>query len=128
MQQIVQTIQAAQYDLIQKPLDRVLVVQGGPGTGKTIVALHRVSWLLYNHREDLTPADVLVLGPSRPFIRYIRGVLPSLGDQDVTQTEVTSLGPDVRRGREESRRSAAQGRPADGRTVASSRSGACPGS
>ena len=102
MHQIVQTIQAAQFDIIQHPLDRVLVVQGGPGTGKTVVALHRVSWLLYNFRAELTPQDVLILGPSRPFIRYIRGVLPSLGDQDVSQTEVTSLGPSVRRGREES--------------------------
>jgi len=101
MHEIVQTIQAAQYDIIQLPLDRVLVVQGGPGTGKTVVALHRVSWLLYNHRTELAPSEVLILGPSRPFIRYIRGVLPSLGDQDVVQTEVTSLGPNVRRGREE---------------------------
>lgn len=101
MHQIVQTIQAAQYNIIQLPLDRVLVVQGGPGTGKTVVALHRVSWLLYNYREELTPRDVLILGPSRPFIRYIRSVLPSLGDQDVAQSEVASLGPNVRRGRDE---------------------------
>lgn len=101
MQQIVQTIQAAQSHLIDQPLDRVLVVQGGPGTGKTVVALHRVSWLLYNHVGELVPGDVLIVGPNRTFVRYIRQVLPTLGDADVKQVDLTGLAPSVRAGRVE---------------------------
>lgn len=93
MQDIVKTIQAAQHDLIHVPLDRLLVVQGGPGTGKTAIALHRVSWLLYNYPERLTDAEVLVVGPNPTFSRYIRALLPSLGDVDVVQQNLGSLGP-----------------------------------
>ena len=93
MQDIVQTIQASQYKVMRSSLDSLLVVQGGPGTGKTAVALHRVSWLLFNHRDELKPQDVLVVGPNPTFAKYIRSVLPMLGDQDVAQTDVGSLGP-----------------------------------
>lgn len=93
MQDIVQTIQASQYKVMRSPIDCLLVVQGGPGTGKTAVALHRVSWLLFNHRDELGPQDVLVVGPNPTFARYIRSVLPMLGDRDVAQTDVGSLGP-----------------------------------
>ncbi|UWP81282.1 UvrD-helicase domain-containing protein [Dactylosporangium fulvum] len=102
MRDIVATIQAAQYRLIRTPLDRLLVIEGGPGTGKTAVALHRVSWLLYNHRDQLRPQDVLVVGPHPAFTRYIRSVLPSLGDTDVEQLDIDQLGPPVQRGRPES--------------------------
>jgi DNA helicase IV len=98
MREIVQTIQAAQYDLICQPLDQLLVVQGGPGTGKTVVALHRVSWLLFNHRDALAPSDVLVVGPNKTFVRYIRQVLPTLGDAAVKQIDLTGLAPAVRLG------------------------------
>lgn len=98
MQDIVRTIQAAQYDLIRANLDQLLVIQGSPGTGKTAVALHRVSWLLYQHREVLAPADILVVGPNRAFVRYIRGVLPQLGDVEVDQRDLRQLVPDVRHG------------------------------
>jgi DNA helicase IV len=101
LQDIVQTIQAAQYDLIRQPIDQLLVIQGGPGTGKTVVGLHRVSWLLFNHAADLAPTDVLVVGPSRVFTRYIQSVLPSLGDGNVSQVDVHSLAPPVTGGREE---------------------------
>jgi DNA helicase IV len=101
MHEIVETIAAAQHALIRSDLDQMLVVQGGPGTGKTVVALHRVSWLLYNNRERLRPEDVLVIGPNRAFVRYIREVLPSLGDQDVAQRALQTLAPQVRRGRAE---------------------------
>ena len=67
MRDIVQTIHASQYHLIRQPLDRLLIVQGGPGTGKSVVALHRVSWLLFNE-ESLKPSDV-VPGPRRPAVR-----------------------------------------------------------
>jgi DNA helicase IV len=92
MEDIVRTIQASQYKLMRAPLDQVLVVQGGPGTGKTAVALHRVSWLLFNHRDTLTPADVLVVGPNPTFTRYIRSVLPTLGDEDVLELDIASVG------------------------------------
>ncbi|WP_027343054.1 HelD family protein [Hamadaea tsunoensis] len=101
MRDIVATIQAAQYDIIQAALNRLLVVEGGPGTGKTAVALHRASWLLANH-DGLAGADILVVGPHPTFTHYIRDVLPGLGDDDVRQLDVTRLAPDrLRRGRTE---------------------------
>ena len=101
LRDIVSTIHAAQYELIQAALDQVLVIEGGPGTGKTVVALHRVSWLLFNHRDRLRAADVLVVGPSAAFRRYIRDVLPDLGDADVVQRDIGQLAPEVPRGRSE---------------------------
>jgi DNA helicase IV len=96
---IVATIQASQYDVISRPIDGLLVVQGGPGTGKTVVALHRVSWLLYNRRDQLEPRDVLIVGPNPAFVRYIGAVLPSLGEEAVVQLPLRALGPRVRIGR-----------------------------
>lgn len=101
MSDIVQTIHASQYDLIRRPLDELLVIQGGPGTGKTAVALHRASWLLFNHRDVVDPGDFLVIGPSRTFARYIQKVLPGLGNEGVAQTDVRSLGPQTSDGRHE---------------------------
>jgi DNA helicase IV len=101
MRDIVATIQAAQYELIRAPRERVLVIAGGPGTGKTAVALHRVSWLLFHHRDTMRPQDVLVVGPHPTFMRYIGTVLPELGDADVELREVGRLAPDVPRGRSE---------------------------
>ncbi|WP_068402274.1 UvrD-helicase domain-containing protein [Kribbia dieselivorans] len=92
MHDIAKTIQHAQYELITQPLERLLIIQGGPGTGKTAVALHRVSWLLANHPE-LAEDGVLVIGPSPTFTRYIRKVLPELGDVDVDHRDLRSLGP-----------------------------------
>ncbi len=99
LRDIVATIQAAQFDLIRAELDQVLVVEGGPGTGKTQIALHRVSWLLYQHRERLHARDFLVVGPNPTFARYITSVLPSLGDGDVAQVDITKLAPEVALGR-----------------------------
>ncbi|HEX8802554.1 MAG TPA: ATP-binding domain-containing protein, partial [Acidimicrobiales bacterium] len=98
---IVATIQAAQYDVVSRPIEQLLVVQGGPGTGKTVVGLHRASWLLYNLSDRLQSEDVLVVGPNPAFVRYIRAVLPKLGDEAVVQRSVTELGPRVRGGRVE---------------------------
>ena len=92
MHNIVKTIQSAQYELIQAPLDQLLIIQGGPGTGKTAIALHRVSYLLFNHSE-LRDQDVLVVGPNPTFSRYIKDLLPDLGDVDVVQSNLTALGP-----------------------------------
>jgi hypothetical protein len=101
MRDIVRTIRAAQYEIIRSALDQVLVIEGGPGTGKTAVALHRVSWLLFTERSRLTASDVLVVGPHPAFTRYIRTVLPDLGDGDVAHQDIGQLAPAVRRGRSE---------------------------
>lgn len=101
MDDIVATIHQSQYHLIERPLNELLIIQGGPGTGKTAVALHRVSWLLFNERERLSGRSVLVVGPNKAFTRYIRGVLPSLGDSDISHTSLTELGPQQSTGREE---------------------------
>ena len=92
MLDIVATIQAEQDEIIRAPLDRLLSVQGGPGTGKTAVGLHRAAFLLYNHPQ-LSREGVLVLGPSRAFLRYIAQVLPSLGEEAVVQSTVADLAP-----------------------------------
>jgi DNA helicase IV len=91
MTDIVKTIQAAQDKLVRADKDQLLIVQGGPGTGKTAVALHRVSWLLFNYQDELPPEDVLVVGPNPTFTRYIRRVLPDLGDDDVVQQALQNL-------------------------------------
>lgn len=101
LRDIVATIQAAQFALIQAPLERVLVIEGGPGTGKTAIALHRVSWLLFHHRNRLTAKDVLVVGPHPTFTRYIEAVLPGLGSDQVSQVDIAQLAPQVHRGRRE---------------------------
>jgi DNA helicase IV len=93
---IVATIQAEQDEIIRSPQAGVLVVQGGPGTGKTVVALHRAAYLLYTHRFPLEDQGVLVIGPNRVFLRYIEQVLPSLGEAGVEQVVLADLIPDVR--------------------------------
>ncbi len=92
---IVATIQAEQDEIIRSPQAGVLVVQGGPGTGKTVVALHRAAYLLYTHRFPLEDQGVLVIGPNRVFLRYIEQVLPSLGEAGVEQVVLTDLVPGV---------------------------------
>ena len=91
MRDIVATIQAEQDEIIRAPLGSLLIVQGGPGTGKTAVGLHRAAFLLYEHRERLERDGVLVVGPNRVFLRYIAQVLPSLGEAAVTQLTVAGL-------------------------------------
>ena len=92
---IVATIQAEQDEIIRSPQPGVLVVQGGPGTGKTVVALHRAAYLLYTFRFPLEDQGVLVIGPNRVFLRYIEQVLPSLGEAGVEQVVLADLVPDV---------------------------------
>src|SRR5690625_4478670 len=91
MGDIVATIQAEQDAIIRSDVDGILVVEGGPGTGKTAVALHRAAYLLYTHRERLERSGVLVVGPSRVFLRYIEQVLPSLGESGVVSTTLGDL-------------------------------------
>ena len=91
MREIVATIQAEQDFVIRAPMEQVLIVQGGPGTGKTAVALHRAAYLLFEHRRRLARDGVLVIGPNRAFLDYIGNVLPSLGERSVRQTTVLDL-------------------------------------
>ncbi len=95
MTDIVATIQAEQDRIIRAPLDRVVIVQGGPGTGKTAVALHRAAYLLYTHRRRLANSGVLVIGPSTSFLHYIDQVLPSLGETGVVSRTIADLIPGV---------------------------------
>jgi DNA helicase IV len=88
---IVATIQAEQDEVIRSPLPGVLVVQGGPGTGKTVVALHRAAYLLYTYRFPLEGQGVLVVGPNRLFLGYIERVLPSLGEAGVELAVLADL-------------------------------------
>jgi len=91
MKDIVRTIQQAQFDLISASPRQVLIIQGGPGTGKTAIALHRASWLLFND-PDISPESLLIVGPNKTFVKYISDVLPTLGDSNVRQTDIASLG------------------------------------
>ncbi len=95
---IVATIQVEQDVIIRSELPGVLVVQGGPGTGKTVVALHRAAYLLYSHRFPLEGQGVLVVGPNRVFLSYIEQVLPSLGEAGVQIATLGDLVPHVRIG------------------------------
>jgi DNA helicase IV len=91
MQDIVATIQAEQDEIIRWPATSLVVLQGGPGTGKTAVGLHRAAFLLYEHRIELERDGVLVVGPNATFLEYISGVLPSLGETSVRQTTIEEL-------------------------------------
>ena len=107
MNDIVATIQAEQDAIIRSDLAGVRVVQGGPGTGKTAVALHRAAYLLYTNRERLAKAGVLVVGPSNSFMWYIERVLPSLGETGVVMASLATLYPGLQAVAEKSRKAAA---------------------
>jgi DNA helicase IV len=91
MRDIVATIQSEQDAIIRAPLDSCIIVQGGPGTGKTAVGLHRAAFLLYEHRQTLERQRLLIVGPNRIFLRYISQVLPSLGEVASTQLTIEGL-------------------------------------
>ncbi|MEV0347357.1 ATP-binding domain-containing protein [Nonomuraea sp. NPDC050680] len=96
MGDVVATIQTEQDRVIRASLQGALVVQGGPGTGKTVAALHRAAYLLYTHRDTLERRGVLVVGPNPMFLRYIGQVLPALGETQVVMSTVGELFPGVR--------------------------------
>ncbi len=96
MGDIIGTIQREQDEIIRAPLPGVLLVQGGPGTGKTAVALHRAAYLLYTYRFPLERQGVLVVGPNPLFLTYIEQVLPSLGETGVTLSTIAGLVPEVK--------------------------------
>jgi DNA helicase IV len=91
MGDIIATIQGEQDRIIRNPLAGILLVQGGPGTGKTAVALHRAAYLLFTHRSTLERQGVLVVGPNPLFLNYIENVLPSLGESGVTLATISEL-------------------------------------
>lgn len=93
MQSIVETIQREQDEIIRDPTRGVMVVAGGPGTGKTAVALHRVAYLLYTWREQLSRTGVLIIGPNQTFLEYISRVLPELGETGVVISTLANLVP-----------------------------------
>ncbi|HTJ71391.1 MAG TPA: ATP-binding domain-containing protein [Actinospica sp.] len=95
MRDVVETIQTEQDGVIRDELRGILVVQGGPGTGKTAVALHRAAYLLYTHRERLARRGVLIVGPNPTFLRYISHVLPALGETSAALLTVGDLFPGV---------------------------------
>ena len=96
MADIVATIQGEQDTIIRSGLSGILVVEGGPGTGKTVVALHRAAYLLYTHRDRLADKGILVIGPNHTFLRYVEQVLPGLGETDVVLSSVGDLYPPLR--------------------------------
>ncbi len=98
MRSVVSTIQAEQDAVVRAPASKALVVQGGPGTGKTVVALHRAAYLLYNQRSRLAESGVLIVGPTPEFLRYIAQVLPSLGETGVVSSIASQLFPGILRG------------------------------
>ena len=102
MRDIAATIRAEQDRIIRAPLEGVLAVQGGPGTGKTAVALHRAAYLLFTHRRKLGRQDILVVGPNRLFLRYIDRVLPALGESGARLVMLEDLVDGVRNARHES--------------------------
>jgi DNA helicase IV len=91
MREIVATIQAEQDEVIRAGIDQCVVVQGGPGTGKTAVGLHRAAYLLFEHRRRLAATGILVVGPNQVFLDYIGNVLPSLGERSVRQVTIAEL-------------------------------------
>ncbi len=91
MRDIVATIQPEQDEIVRSGLSGSVCVQGGPGTGKTAVGLHRVAYLLYAHRDRLARTGTLVIGPNRSFLHYIEQVLPALGELEVKQATVADL-------------------------------------
>ena len=102
MGDIIATIQGEQDRIIRNPLAGILLVQGGPGTGKTAVALHRAAYLLFTHRSTLERQGVLVVGPNPLFLNYIENVLPSLGESGVTLATISELVTNVEVGARES--------------------------
>ncbi|MCG7344791.1 ATP-binding domain-containing protein [Sporosarcina sp. ACRSL] len=94
MQEIVATLQREQYEIIRLPMTKPIIIQGSAGSGKSAIALHRLSYLLFKY-EDLSPERVAILGPNEAFLAHIKNVLPSLGDYGIKQTTFLNLACDI---------------------------------
>jgi len=104
LKEIIKTIHASQYEIISAKRGGLHVIQGAPGTGKTVVGVHRASWLLFpGNDRDLKAEKTLFVGPNLAFIRYIENVVPSLGDENIVHRDLSKLGPTVVVSGEESR-------------------------
>ena len=107
LKEIIKTIHASQYEIISAKRGGLHVIQGAPGTGKTVVGVHRASWLLFpGNDEDLKAEKTLIVGPNIAFIRYIENVVPSLGDEKIIHKDLSKLGPTVNVGGHEHRKTA----------------------
>jgi len=105
LKEIIKTIHASQYEIISARRGGLHVIQGAPGTGKTVVGVHRASWLLFpGNDEDLKAEKTLIVGPNIAFIRYIENVVPSLGDEKIVHKDLSKLGPIVSVGGHEDRK------------------------
>ena len=105
LKEIIKTIHASQYEIISAKRGGLHVIQGAPGTGKTVVGVHRASWLLFpGNDEDLKAEKTLIVGPNIAFIRYIENVVPSLGDEKIVHKDLSKIGPNVFVTGEEDRR------------------------
>jgi len=91
MRAAVATLQSEQDDLVRQSPDTRMVIRGGPGTGKTVVGLHRAAWLVYNDRRVLSADSILVVGPTDRYLQYVASVLPTLGEAKVRQTTLERL-------------------------------------
>ncbi len=111
MKPVVAMIQAEQDAIIRASASVPLIVQGGPGTGKTVVALHRAAYLLYDQREELSDRGVLIVGPTKRFLRYVANVLPSLGETGVVSAIPAELFPSIRGHRESAAVARLKGQP-----------------
>jgi len=104
LKEIVKTIHASQYEIISAKRGGLHIIQGAPGTGKTVVGVHRASWLLFPGNDaELKAEKTMIVGPNIAFIRYIENVVPSLGDETIVHKDLTKLGPTVTIGAVESR-------------------------
>lgn len=104
LKEIIKTIHASQYEIISAKRGGLHIIQGAPGTGKTVVGVHRASWLLFpGNDSDLKAEKTMIVGPNIAFIRYIENVVPSLGDETIVHRDLTRLGPKVTIGADESR-------------------------
>ena len=96
LKEIIRTIHSSQYEIISATRSGLHIIQGAPGTGKTVVGVHRASWLLFpGNDEHLTSDKVLIVGPNATFIKYIENVVPNLGDEKIEHKDLSSLGPKV---------------------------------
>ena len=95
MKTIISTIQREQNAVIRNERSKVMIIQGVAGSGKTSIALHRIAYMLYRHRKQITSRDVMIISPNKVFSDYIRGVIPELGEEPICETGLYEIAKDV---------------------------------